>query len=169
MFTEWTLSARERRGGCGVLWKAWESWTLKAEPVLTIRMALSCTEERSKSFRKDSTLCNSSSWHRQAPVVILDRGRPSVRRDTSVKLRKWFGMSSKPYGHRFVALFQKEIFQLKMDKKPCRKNSVLFLIPHIGLVVNVQLVVPVVTQTDPGVLPLFHIFQQPNGLRRSLG
>ena len=42
----------------------------------------------------------------------------------------------------FVALFKKEIFQLKMDKKPCRKNSVLFLIPHIGLVVNVQLVVP---------------------------
>ena len=104
MFTEWTLSARERRGGCGVLWKAWESWTLKAEPVLTIRMALSCTEERSKSFRKDSTLCNSSSFHRQAPVVILDRGRPSVRRDTSVKLRTWFGMSSKPYGHRFCCI-----------------------------------------------------------------
>ena len=51
-------------------------------------------------------------------------------------------MSSKTYGHRFVTLFNKEIFQLKMDKKPCRKNSVLFLIPHIGLVVNVQLVVP---------------------------
>ena len=31
-------------------------------------------------------------------------------------------------------------------KKPCRKNSGFLLIPHVGLVVNVQLVVPVVTR-----------------------
>ena len=134
--TEWTLSALDR-GSFGtrenrarlVKSRSWKCEIFKHFELL---------------WKKSWVICNVLVQHDSfilslPPVLVLYRGRSPVRRNTPG--RRSYKTTLGRWSWKFSFKLRVHLYW-HIICKPCRKNAPFLLIPHVGLVVDEQFVVP---------------------------